>query len=288
MLFILYYTIHILVLVHSIVNSDPGLPIRCPAEQINTSGRISPKTKKKVSSWSACAQLCRERVGCRYWTWHHGHTCVTMTDAAKLHGNPDAVSGNRDCRGKLKLKIACPANMVNTRGRVGRKRIDNVLTWEACAKLCHKRPSCRYWTWLQDRKNRFKCWTMTDASRTVVRFSAVSGTNDCPGNDEEEGGNSAIIFNAKLNKLYRIMIVHENTMCIKFEHISYRTICTKYDTHASYFSVTINGLQVGKVQSKITKHMANVNVYAGDNYLPAANAKYNNLIWEDISGGIYI
>ena len=240
-------------------------------------------------TWLACAQLCRERVGCRYWTWHHGHTCVTMTDAAKLHGNPDAVSGNRDCRGKLKLKIACPANMVNTRGRVGRKRIDNVLTWEACAKLCHKRASCRYWTWLQDRKNRFKCWTMTDASRTVVRFSAVSGTNDCPGNDEEEGGNSAIIFNAKLNKLYRIMIVHENTMCIKFEHIiSYRTICTKYDTHASYFSVTINGLQVGKVQSKITKHMANVNVYAGDNYLPAANAKYNNLIWEDISGGIYI
>ena len=85
-----YYTIHILVLVHSIVNSDPGLPIRCPAEQINTSGRISPETKKKVSSWPACAQLCRERVGCRYWTWHHGHTCVTMTDAARLYGNPDA------------------------------------------------------------------------------------------------------------------------------------------------------------------------------------------------------
>ena len=34
--------------------------------------------------------------------------------------------------------------------------------------------------------------------------------------------------------------------------------------------------------------MTNVNVYAGDNYLPAADAKYNNLIWEEISGGIYI
>ena len=32
--------------------------------------------------------------------------------------------------------------------------------------------------------------------------------------------------------------------------------------------------------------MTNVNVYAGDNYLPAADAKYNNLIWEEISGGI--
>ena len=67
-----------------------------------------------------------------------------------------------------------------------------------------------------------------------------------------------------------------------------RTVCIKYDKHASYFSVTINGLQVGRVKSKITKHMTNVNVYAGDNYLPAADAKYNNLIWEEISGGNYM
>ena len=285
-----YYTIHILVLVHSIVNSDPGLPIRCPAEQINTSGRISPKTKKKVSSWSACAQLCRERVGCRYWTWHHGHTCVTMMDAAKLDGNPGAVSGNRDCREKLKLKIGCPANLVNTWGRVGGVTTD-VKTWEECAKLCQKRSSCRYWTWHHDKTPhlylRYKCVTMTDAASTYGNPDTVSGTRDCPGNDEEEGGNAAIIFNAELHKLYRIMIVHENSRCIKFEHkVSFRTICKKYDEQASYFSVTINGVQVGKVKSRITKHMANVNVYAGDNYLPAADAKYNNLIWEEISGGI--
>ena len=66
------------------------------------------------------------------------------------------------------------------------------------------------------------------------------------------------------------------------------TNCIKYDEDASYFSVTINGVQVGKVQSRITKHMTNVNVYAGDNYLPAADAKYNNLIWEEISGGLKI
>ena len=245
----------------------------------------------------ACAQLCRERVGCRYWTWHDGrtprkyrHTCVTMTDAANLHANSHTVSVNRDCREELKLKIACPANLVNTWARVGGETTD-VKTWEECAKLCQKRASCRYWTWHHDKTPhlylRYKCVTMTDAASTYGNPDTVSGTRDCPGNDEEEGGNAAIIFNAELHKLYRIMIVHENTMCIKFEHIiSYRTICTKYDTHASYFSVTINGLQVGKVQSKITKHMTNVNVYAGDNYLPAADAKYKNLIWEEISGGI--
>ena len=82
------------------------------------------------------------------------------------------------------------------------------------------------------------------------------------------------------------MIVHDNTRCLKFRQTP-PTNCIKYDEDASYFSVTINGVQIGKVQSEITKPMTNVNVYAGDNYLPAADAKYNNLIWEEISGGMY-
>ena len=213
-----------------------------------------------------------------------------MMDAAKLDGNPGAVSGNRDCREKLKLKIGCPANLVNTWARVGGETTD-VKTWEECAKLCQKRASCRYWTWHHDKTPhlylRYKCVTMTDAASTYGNPDTVSGTRDCPGNDEEEGGNAAIIFNAELHKLYRIMIVHENARCLKFKHLYLRTKCIKYDKHASYFSVTINGLQVGKVQSEITKPMTNVNVYAGDNYLPAADAKYNNLIWEEISGGMY-
>ena len=208
-----------------------------------------------------------------------------MTGAARLSWNRRTVSGNRDCREKLKLKIACPANLVNTWARVGGKT-KKVKSWEECAKLCQKRASCRYWTWHHDKTPhlylRYKCVTMTDAASTYGNPDTVSGTRDCPGNDEEEGGNAAIIFNAELQKLYRIMMVHENTRgCLKYSNHR----CTKYDKHASYFSVTINGLQVGKVQSKIKKHMTNVNVYACDNYLPAADAEYNNLIWEEISGG---
>ena len=65
--------------------------MRCPAEQLSTGGRVAPETKTRVGSWAACAQLCRERLGCRYWTWdqgrsRRGHTCVTMTHAAKLYG----------------------------------------------------------------------------------------------------------------------------------------------------------------------------------------------------------
>ena len=267
--------------------------MRCPAEQLSTGGRVAPETKTRVGSWAACAQLCRERLGCRYWTWHQGrsrrgHTCVTMTHADKLYGNPDAVSGNRDCREKLKLKIACPANLVNTGARVGGKTTDT-KTWEECAKLCQKRASCRYWTWHHDKTPhlylRFKCVTMTDAASTYGNPDTVSGTRDCPGNDEEEGGNAAIIFNAELHKLYRIMIVHDNTRCLKFAGWP-KNKCVQYDKEASHLSVTINGLRVGIVQTNITEPMEKLNVFAGDKYLPAAKAKYDNLIWEECPSNI--
>ena len=62
----------------------------------------------------------------------------------------------------------------------------------------------------------------------------------------------------------------------------------QYDQEASHLSVTINGLRVGIVQTNITEPMEKLNVFAGDKYLPAAKAKYDNLIWEEISGGDYI
>ena len=50
---------------------------------------------------------------------------------------------------------------------------------------------------------------MTDAHMKYTAPEWVTGSRDCPGNDDEEGGNAAIIFNAERQKLYRIMIVHE-------------------------------------------------------------------------------
>ena len=57
--------------------------------------------------------------------------------------------------------------------------------------------------------------------------------------------------------------------------------CETYDMQA-YFSVTINGLQVGTVRTKITERLRDVQVYAGDPNYPAAEANYENLIWESI------
>ena len=122
---------------------------------------------------------------------------------------------------------------------------------------------------------------MTDGASTYGNPDTVSGTRDCPGNDDEEGGNAAIIFNAELSKVYRIMIVHEeNTKCLKHKFLP-MSKCETYDMQA-YFSVTINGLQVGTVRSKITERLRDVQVYAGAPNYPAAEAKYDNLIWESI------
>ena len=78
------------------------------------------------------------------------------------------------------------------------------------------------------------------------------------------------------------MIVHDNTRCIRF----LKNRCVQYDEEASHLSVTINGLRVGIVQTNITEPRKKLNVFAGDKYLPAAKAKYDNLIWEECPSNI--
>ena len=84
--------------------SDPGIYFQCPSKDINTIGRVGAVTNEDVQSWEGCSQKCQEMKGCKYWTWHHGNTaqylrykCMTMTDAAGRGGDPNTVSGRRDC-----------------------------------------------------------------------------------------------------------------------------------------------------------------------------------------------
>ena len=137
-----------------------------------------------------------------------------MRSARYLANKRDAVSGNRDCREKLKIPLACPAQDTNTynydKKRDNVEEKEDIKTWEDCAKECKIRAACRYWSWNGGYWGRYKCKTMTDAHMKYTAPEWVSGSRDCPGNDDEEGGNAAIIFNAEREKLYRIMIVHED------------------------------------------------------------------------------
>ena len=136
-----------------------------------------------------------------------------MRTARYLSPRSGAVSGNRDCREKLKLKVACPDYNINTwsvnRNNDNVEEKEGIKTWEDCAKECKIRDACRYWSWNGGYWGRHKCKTMTDADQTYDAPDWVTGSRDCPGNDNEEGGNAAIIFNAERKKKYRIMIVHE-------------------------------------------------------------------------------
>ena len=216
-----------------------------------------------------------------------------MRTARYLAPRRYAVSGNRDCREKLKFPLACPDYDKNTysvnRNKHNVEEKEGIKTWEDCAKECKIRDACRYWSWNGGYWDRHKCKTMTDADKMYPYKGMVTGSRDCPGNDNEEGGNAAIIFNAERERLYRIMIVHEenkerqvrtNLLYGHMWSLSFQDV----SSFQAYFSVTINGLQVGKVKSKITSQMSQVKVYAGDADLPAAHAHYKNLIWETISG----
>ena len=135
--------------------------------------------------------------------------CVTMRTARYLSPRSGAVSGNRDCREKLKLPLACPAKNTITVNGINVELKEDIKTWEDCAKECKIRDECRYWSWNGGNWGRHRCKTMTDAYTTYPYQGYVTGSRDCPGNDNEEGGNAAIIFNAERRKTYRIMIVHE-------------------------------------------------------------------------------
>ena len=49
-----------------------------------------------------------------------------------------------------------------------------------------------------------------------------------------------------------------------------------------FFTVTINGKKVGSVENKDPRTFKDVKVFAGDNFHPAADATYRNLVWENL------
>ena len=49
-----------------------------------------------------------------------------------------------------------------------------------------------------------------------------------------------------------------------------------------YFIVTINGKEFHKVENKDPRTFQNVKVFAGNNFFPAADVTYRNLVWENI------
>jgi len=85
-------------------------------------------------------------------------------------------------------------------------------------------------------------------------FHITSGVN--------ENGNYQVNYNMNLNKWYHIEIVQANKNG-KF-----------------YYTVNIDGVEIRNVENTNPQSFEDVKVFAGNNFYPASDATYKNLIWE--------
>ena len=80
-----------------------GVDLPCPSINLNTQSQENEELTKNVASWSACSELCRQKEGCKAWTWAHKDAgqwalnCVTMTGYGYTNFDTNVVSGGRDC-----------------------------------------------------------------------------------------------------------------------------------------------------------------------------------------------
>ena len=80
-----------------------GVDLPCPSINLNTQSQENEELTKNVASWSACSKICRQKEGCKAWTWAHKNAgqwalnCVTMTGYGYTNFDTNVVSGGRDC-----------------------------------------------------------------------------------------------------------------------------------------------------------------------------------------------
>ena len=97
-------------------------------------------------------------------------------------------------------------------------------------------------------------------------------------------GNSNYHFDfhsINVNKWYSIIIqqIWENgKVKVKEElHKRYKFIICQI-----YYSVSVDGKQIYRVENKDPRTFQDVKVFAGDNFFPAADASYRNMVWENL------
>ena len=51
-------------------------------------------------NWKECSDCCKEKPGCKYWTWYPSKSlCLTMTNARRVRSKKNVWSGTRECGG---------------------------------------------------------------------------------------------------------------------------------------------------------------------------------------------
>ena len=85
---------------------------------------------------------------------------------------------------KLELKphfLDCPETDVNLHGREGEAVTKNILSWDACSKICSETRNCQNWIWHHGNSGEWsnQCVTLTDYSSTKSDTNTISGRVGC-------------------------------------------------------------------------------------------------------------
>ena len=102
---------------------EMDLDLKCPDIGTNTQKKENNTAYKNVSSWGECAQKCREREGCKYWTWHVPHgtfkplECHTLTGASSTSRDNNCISGKSDCVGRQRSQYSTLSLVLKTTNR---------------------------------------------------------------------------------------------------------------------------------------------------------------------------
>ena len=144
-----------------------------------------------VYRWEDCSRLCRQRVGCRYWTWRGKHfriglealLCQTFTEEIlfKFHDDPGAISGYRNCgfdtTFRFGSQLQCPSQGLQFKYQNDTQLIPNVKSWDECARKCRANVKmrngevCKLWTW---DKKAHSCTVMVDAGGSHHRTHDIN------------------------------------------------------------------------------------------------------------------
>ena len=180
--------------------------LQCPEKLLSLGSRKESDVERarNVYRWEDCSRLCRQKVGCRYWTWYNRYSgdlaliCETMIDANVVTKYPGAISGERNCGSETTFpngpQLQCPSRSERLTYSIGEVTFRSVTSWEDCAQKCEESNNCQLWSWfdrkmsIADETNRKKkierekhdCQTYSSAVGSEIWNGIISGDRSCP------------------------------------------------------------------------------------------------------------
>lgn len=157
------------------------------------------ETFHNVKSWERCSVICFLIPACKAWTWAHQAstfsplTCWLKTGTCTMKNSSNFISGTAKCGDISKAFDNCAPNYGLEYPGCDLKWIKNIKTWEKCSQLCHSTDGCKFWTWINQRHNKYShsCWlkrSLCDRKSSAFGISGGASTySRCNSVSEQSG-----------------------------------------------------------------------------------------------------